>query len=228
MRNRRNVLGGLLATAAGVFLPTQGRTEGELIPTPALSRGPFYPRDPSGLPFHPAEASIPEPLTNDLTRTASGVARGRPIELRGRVIDVKGEPLAGAVVEIWSVNADDIYLVEDGGASDPGFAGFGATTTDADGQFAFRTIRPNGYDRYFGLIRRTAHIHVLVDAGSGEIFTSEVWFADESRNAIDSFFSRTSAPALRARMAVALLQRDGIEEAWFQIVLASRYSGRPV
>ncbi|MCA3487954.1 MAG: intradiol ring-cleavage dioxygenase [Rhodobacter sp.] len=166
-------------------------------------------------------------MTNDLTRTRpEGRAEGRHILISGRVMDVAGRPLAGAVVEIWSVNARNIYLVEDGGASDPDFAGFGMTETDGEGRYSFKTIRPGGYDRYLGLIRRTAHIHVLVKVAGAEAFTTEMWFADEPRNSIDSFFQRVSDPGLQDRMAVILSRGEGVDRAQFDLVLAPQYAGR--
>ena len=227
MNNRRTLLKSILAAVAALLMPGRLSASDTLAPTPFLTAGPFYPRDPSGLPFLPARATLPEPVTNDLTRNRRGEpAQGQHILVSGRVMDITGRPLAGAVVEIWSVNARNIYLVEDGGISDPGFAGFGVTATDAEGRYSFRTIRPGGYDRYFGLIRRTAHIHVLVKLAGGETFTTEMWFADEPRNSIDSFFRRVADPGLQARMAVILNRSDGLDQARFDLVLAPRYAGR--
>ena len=227
MRNRRTLLKSILAAVAAPLMPGRLSASDQLAPTPFLTAGPFYPRDPSGLPFLPARTTLPEPLTNDLTsKRPGGRAEGRHILISGRVMDVAGRPLTGAVVEIWSVNARNIYLVEDGGASDPDFAGFGMTETDGEGRYSFKTIRPGGYDRYLGLIRRTAHIHVLVKVAGAEAFTTEMWFADEPRNSIDSFFRRVTDPALKARMAVILNSSEGVDRAQFDLVLAPQYAGR--
>lgn len=225
--DRRTTLKSILAAVAAPSMSGRPSAAHLLAPTPFLTAGPFYPRDPSGLPFLSASATLPQPLTNDLTcKRPGGRAEGRHILISGRVMDVAGRPLVGAVVEIWSVNARNIYLVEDGGASDPDFAGFGMTATDGDGRYSFKTIRPGGYDRYLGLIRRTAHIHVLVKVAGAEAFTTELWFADEPRNSIDSFFSRITDPGLKARMAVLLNRSDGVDRAQFDLVLSPRYAGR--
>ncbi|MFN7595350.1 MAG: hypothetical protein ACK5PT_01050, partial [Cereibacter sp.] len=60
----------------------------------------------------------------------------------------------------------------------------------------------------------------------GEPFTTEMWFADEPRNSIDSFFRRVTDPGLQARMAVILNRSDGFDQAQFDLVLAPRYAGR--
>ena len=100
------------------------------------------------------------------------------------------------------------------------------TETDGEGRYSFKTIRPGGYDRYLGLIRRTAHIHVLVKVAGAEAFTTEMWFADEPRNSIDSFFQRVSDPGLQDRMAVILSRGEGVDRAQFDLVLAPQYAGR--
>ncbi|MCA3744734.1 MAG: hypothetical protein IM672_00210 [Phenylobacterium sp.] len=227
MSSRRSLLKGVSVAAVALLVHGRSSASTKLTPTPFLGAGPFYPRDPSGLPLLPVQVSIPDPLTNDLTQSGGrGRAKGRHIHISGRVLDTTGKPISDAVVEIWSVNASNIYFVEDGGASDPNFAGFGLTTTDKNGRYSFRTIRPRGYDRYLGLIRRTAHIHFLVKALGGEVFTTEMWFADEGRNSMDNLFRRITDPGLQSRMAVVLNRIDGVERGRFDLVLAPRYAGR--
>jgi protocatechuate 3,4-dioxygenase beta subunit len=227
MSSRRSLLKGASVAAAALLMRGQSSASTRLTPTPFLGAGPFYPRDPSGLPLLSTEISIPDPLTNDLTQNGGkGRAKGRHIHVSGRVLDTTGRPLAGAIVEIWSVNASNIYHVQDAGASDPNFAGFGATKTDASGRYSFKTIRPQGYDRYLGLIRRTAHIHFLVKAAGGEVFTTEMWFADEPRNSIDALFRRITDSGLRSRMAVVLSRNNGVDRGRFDLVLAPQYAGR--
>ncbi|MFY7700627.1 MAG: hypothetical protein ACOVQH_10190 [Burkholderiaceae bacterium] len=229
VKTRRTFLNVTLAAMTSILMPGRLVASETLAPTPELTRGPFYPPAPTGLPLLRSRAFVPQPLTNDLTKTtAQRRAQGRQIYVSGTVTDTVGRPLIGARVEIWSVNAKNIYLVEDGGASDPGFAGFGMTVTNDEGRYTFRTIRPEGYDRYLGLIRRTAHIHFLVQVNGARTFSTEMWFADEPRNRIDSFFKRVTNRRIRARMAVELRPVDGIDHAQFDIVLAPEFAGRAV
>ncbi|WP_296539189.1 hypothetical protein, partial [Phenylobacterium sp.] len=60
----------------------------------------------------------------------------------------------------------------------------------------------------------------------GEVFTTEMWFADEGRNSMDNLFRRITDPGLQSRMAVVLNRIDGVERGRFDLVLAPRYAGR--
>lgn len=207
--------------------PVQATRRGAspLPPTPSLSRGPFYPPAPTGIPMRPVRPLSAGDFGSDLTRSHNGgaTASGDHIWLDGQVMRPTLEPIGSATVEIWSVNANNLYVAEDGGASDPGFVGFGRTTTAADGVYQFRTIRPQGYERYFGLIRRTAHIHVLVRLPSGRELSTEAWFAGEARNAGDSFAGRLRDPRLQSRMIMPQFgERDGLPTYQFDIVIENR------
>ncbi len=69
-------------------------------PTSAQELGPFYPVS------HLAD--VDADLTRVLGRT--GVAKGTPINVLGRVIDTKGNPVSNARLEIWQANAAGRYL----------------------------------------------------------------------------------------------------------------------
>jgi protocatechuate 3,4-dioxygenase beta subunit len=104
---------------------------------------------------------------NDLIHNFTGApAIGPRMILQGRVIDEAGRPVPNTLVEIWQANAGGRYRHAKEGylaPLDPNFGGCGRTITDADGAYAFRTIRPgpypwpNGPDDW-----RPAHIHFSV------------------------------------------------------------------
>ena len=202
-------------------LPFAVSARAGLYPTPAVSPGPFYPPDPRGLPFFPARPLRPLPEGHDLTIGADGRrAEGEHVRIGGIVYDRDGRPVAGARVEIWQVDARGSYVVETGADRDPGFAGYGTCVSGPDGSYGFVTIRPHGYGRYGGLIRRAAHIHLRVVAPGGAPLATEIWFADDPDNARDSFVSRVADPELRARMLVAFVaDTDGVPTARFDVVL---------
>jgi len=104
-------------------------------PTPRLTEGPFYPN------------TFPPDIDSDLTHVEgrAGVARGTILDVTGRVMDRSGKPRAGARVEIWQCDATGSYHHVGGIVGDEDFQGFGFTTTDADGRYAFRTIKPVPY-----------------------------------------------------------------------------------
>lgn len=217
--NRRRAM--TLIAKAAALIPFAAAAADGLKPTPEVTVGPFYPPDPTGLPFFGARALSPLPQGNDLTAGPNGRrAEGDTIRLSGRVLDLAGEPVAGAKVEIWQVDARGHYAVETGADHDPGFAGYGAHMTDADGAYAFTTARPRAYGRYAGLIQRTAHIHMRVWPPRRKTLTTEVWFAGEPGNDTDSFVSRIRDLQLRRRMIVQLQpEADGHRAGVFDVVL---------
>lgn len=192
-----------------------------LTPTPAVTVGPFYPPHPAGLPFFPARALRPLPEGNDLTLGAGGRrAEGDRIAIGGRILASSGGSVAGARVEIWQVDARGHYAVETAADRDPGFAGYGTVVTGNDGAYAFRTVRPRGYGRYGGLIKRAAHIHLQVTAPGRKPFATEIWFDGDPWNARDTFVTRIGAPELRERMLVKLVPlAGGLPTGVFDVVL---------
>lgn len=217
---RRRMLGWMARAAAALPFVAAAQGSGRLKPTPAVTVGPFYPPDPMGLPFFSARALSPLPQGNDLTSGTSGRrAEGERLRLHGRVLNTAGQPLAGARVEIWQVDARGHYAVETGADRDPGFAGYGVYVADESGRYTFTTIRPRSYGRYGGLIKRAAHIHLRVSVAGRAPLATEVWFADEPGNERDSFVSRITDPELRERMLVRLAPgSDGLLAATFDVV----------
>jgi protocatechuate 3,4-dioxygenase beta subunit len=219
---RRLALTALARAAVLLTLARAASASSQLKPTPAVTVGPFYPPDPMGLPFFGAQALSPLPEGNDLT-TVKGrrPAEGEHVRIGGRVLTTGGQALANARIEIWQVDARGHYAVETSADRDPGFAGYGTQAVDETGRYSFTTIRPRGYGRYGGLIRRAAHIHVRVSAPGRSPLATEVWFAGEPENERDSFVRRISDPELRERMLVRLDPgTDGVPVGTFDVVLA--------
>jgi protocatechuate 3,4-dioxygenase beta subunit len=70
----------------------------KLQPTPDQGSGPFFP--------------LEEPAwTSDLTRVPgrSGRARGQVINVMGRVLNLSGEPVPNARIEVWQANSYGRY-----------------------------------------------------------------------------------------------------------------------
>jgi len=141
---------------------------------PSGSLGPYYPPAPSGLPFYPAQRWS-EVAAHDLTLRSGTRANGPSMDVRVVVVDAQRAPVAGATVEMWSVNAGAKYVCEPGAASeDPGFVGFGRASTAADGSVSFRTVWPVPYSRYV-LLRRPPHLHFRVQVrGRDDAYEVEV------------------------------------------------------
>jgi protocatechuate 3,4-dioxygenase beta subunit len=206
---RRNViLTGTAATLAGIS--GIGRSA---VPTSAQELGPFYPV------HHLADVDA------DLTRVQGqpGVAKGTPINVLGRVVDMKGNPVPNARLELWQANAAGRYL-HPGDASnprpiDPDFQGFAVLRTGRDGRFKFRSVKPGAYPIGGGRIR-TPHIHMDV-TGRNERLTTQMYFPGEELNAKDIVFAYADPKESVVSRAVDPLSGDpgALAYAW-DIVLA--------
>jgi protocatechuate 3,4-dioxygenase, beta subunit len=179
---RRTALGQIAARAA--IVPIAGSllwqsSRGLAVPTPFTDIGPFYP------------VTRPGEEDGDLTLIGKGKrAEGKVIEIVGRVLDGKGNPLPRSRVEIWQANALGKYA-HAGDASpvaiDPGFQGFGVVTTDARGNYRFVTIMPGSYaipPGAFGIPNgaiRPPHVHLDVTARNDRLIT-QMLFPGDPRN----------------------------------------------
>lgn len=175
---RRNLIVGAAAlTGVGAAKPP-------LAPTSAQDLGPFYP------------IQRPSDHDADLTRVAGrdGTAIGQPIQVIGQVVDLHGNPIRDARVELWQCNAAGRYDHPGDKANpatlDPNFQGFARLSTDRDGQFKFRSVKPKDYDTPIG--RRTPHIHFAID-GHAERLVTQMYFPNEPLNDID-FLLKNASP----------------------------------
>lgn len=180
LMSRRHVVVGA-AAMAGLAASAKAQN---LIPTSGQNLGPFYPV------VHPSDEDA------DLTRVrgAKGVARGDPINVIGRVVDLRGNPIRGARVELWQANAVGRYDHPGDRANpaalDPDFQGFARLLTDRGGNFKFRSIKPSAYNSPIGM--RTPHIHFDI-RGKSERLVTQMYFPGEPLNERDLLL-RTATP----------------------------------
>lgn len=121
-------------------------------------------------PFHVAGAP---PLENGENICLDG--KGEPCVVSGRTLDPDGAPIAGALLDVWQTNDEGFYDVQQPDAQ-PEMNLRGQFTTDANGEFWFRSVRPVSYpipsDGPVGRMLkkmgrhpwRPAHIHFIVSA----------------------------------------------------------------
>lgn len=192
----------LLFSAPGAFA--------ERLLTPAQTLGPFY---PDALPLDRDNDLL---IVDDHLTPASGTV----VHLHGQIVDPRGTPLKGALVEIWQVDANGIYLHSRGGARsrrDPNFQGYGRFLTASSGEYRFRTIRPVSYPG------RTPHIHVAVTVPGQPRFATQCYIRGEPRNLRDGILNALADPRARELLIVpfAPLANSALGEqvARFDIVL---------
>ena len=115
--------------------------------------------------------------------------KGDPTYMSGRVVDQSGEPIAGALLDVWQTSSDGLYDIQD--PNQPEMNLRGLFTTGADGRFFFRTVKPSSYpiptDGPVGKLllamgrhpMRPAHIHFIVGAPGFEPVTTHVFVAGD-------------------------------------------------
>jgi protocatechuate 3,4-dioxygenase, beta subunit len=208
---RRDWLRGGLAIGAAAFF-TPGAFAEQLDRTPRLTEGPFYPD------------RLPLDTDNDLLIVNDSItpAVGEVTHLTGRVLSPSGEPLRGAVVEIWQVDNGGVYLNTADSSRrqrDVNFQGFGRCATGSKGEYYFRTIKPVPYTG------RTPHIHVKVKKGGRELLTTQIFVNGHPQNKTDMVLRGIRDPLDREFVLVDFkpLEKSPIGElaANFEIVLGT-------
>jgi hydroxyquinol 1,2-dioxygenase len=124
---------------------------------------------------------------------------GVPAWVYGRVLDVSGEPIAGAEVDVWQNGADMLYAVQRPEAEEDHLRG--RYLTRDDGTYAFIAVRPVPYpiphDGPVGRMLeatgrhpwRPAHIHIIVRARGYKTVTTHVFDATSTYLDSDAVFA---------------------------------------
>jgi protocatechuate 3,4-dioxygenase beta subunit len=175
--SRRGFLGSL--ALGGAYFTARGLFAEELVGTPELTEGPFYPD------------RLPLDTDNDLIIIKDGItpAVGEITHLTGHIVTSSGSPVRNATIEIWQCDANAVYIHTADSTSkkdqqDRNFQGFGRFTTGSDGAYYFRTIKPVPYPG-----RPAPHIHVKVKKGDRELITTQINIAGHPGNDIDGVVS---------------------------------------
>ena len=179
----------ILTAAALLPFAIAAAGQGALTPTPSQPEGPFYPK------------TIPADRDFDLTQIAGRPAKamGTPLYFSGRALTRDGRPLVNAAVELWQCDVHGRYhhAGDDGVPRDDNFQGYGVAATDAEGRYAFKTIRPVPYGG------RPPHLHVRVRAGSGLVLTTQIYIAGDAVAGDSVLAGSSSGTIQRLTMAVA-------------------------
>jgi protocatechuate 3,4-dioxygenase beta subunit len=157
-------------------------------------------------------------LDADLTRQHAGEPIGERIIVTGRVLDTEGRPLRDTLVEIWQANAAGRYRHRADrwpAPLDPHFSGAGRCVTDAEGRYAFTTIKPGPYP--WGNHHnawRPAHIHFsLLGRAFAQRLVTQMYFPGDPLFAYDPIFNAVRDERARERM-VARFSLDDTRPDW--------------
>ncbi len=210
-KNRRSfqslVFGVVFFTAVGAFAE-------DVVLIPRQTEGPFYPD------------KLPLDTDNDLTllKNSSTHAQGEVINLSGHILDQTGKPVQGAVIEIWQVDSNGVYIhtrSPNRDRRDRNFQGFGRCVTGPSGEYSFRTIKPVPYA--FG-VQRAPHIHFIIKQGDRRMLTSQLYIRGHPLNEQDIVLQGIQNKAAQEAVMVDFKpQKDnktGELEAVFNIVIA--------
>ncbi len=124
---------------------------------------------------------------------------GVPTLVDGRVLDLDGRPIAGALLDVWQAQTSGLY-----DSQDPALGGLhmrGKFRTDADGRYLVRTVRPVNYpipsDGPVGAMLRAtgrhpwrpAHIHFVVSADGYQPVTTHIFDRRDEYLGSDAVFA---------------------------------------
>jgi hydroxyquinol 1,2-dioxygenase len=153
--------------------------------TESTVQGPFY---LAGAPLREYGANIAE----------EGEA-GVPALVRGRVLNLDGEPIAGAEVDVWQNGDDQLYAVQRPEAPEDHLRG--RFLTREDGSYSFVAVRPTPYPiPYDGPVGkmldltgrhpwRPAHVHMIIRADGYRTLTTHVFDVESKYLDSDAVFA---------------------------------------
>jgi catechol 1,2-dioxygenase len=112
--------------------------------------------------------------------------KGDPCYISGRVVDEEGQPLTGALIDVWQTNDDGFYNVQQPDIQ-PDFNMRGSFETGPDGKYWFQTTKPLPYsipdDGTVGTMlkktgrhaMRPAHTHFIVELPGYERLVTHIF-----------------------------------------------------
>src|SRR3954453_8143739 len=154
---------------------------------------------------------------------------GAPAWVHGRVLDIEGEPIAGAELDVWQNGENQLYAVQDPEAEEDHLRG--VFRTREDGSFAFLAVRPTPYtiphDGPVGRMLqatgrhpwRPAHVHTIVRAPGYRTLTTHIFDGQSDYLESDAVFA--VKPSLvrhfEPRAGDDPERPDGVEGEWYSV-----------
>jgi catechol 1,2-dioxygenase/hydroxyquinol 1,2-dioxygenase len=128
---------------------------------------------------------------------------GDTLFLSGSVLDLNGQPIANALIDVWQANSKRLYDIQDSSHLQGNFRG--RFKTEGSGKYTFETVVPIGYNvpvsgpsgellRLLGRHSwRAAHIHFKVSAPEYTSLTTQIFIAGDPHLDSDTTFAVRSA-----------------------------------
>jgi len=201
--SRRGFIGSGAAVAASGLVAASAADKR---PTAAQSEGPFY----------PTHKALDKDGDMTVVKGKPGTATGDVLVLSGHVLDTDGNPVEGAVVDIWQADSKGRYLHDQAPETsplDPAFQYWAQLKTGADGSYSVKTIMPAQYAAIEDWVR-PPHIHFKVARRGMHELTTQMYFEGHELNEQDRLFM--GAPE-DARHTLLVAPKDG--KATFDLVL---------
>ena len=140
---------------------------------------------------------------------------GDTLFLSGSVLDLNGQPIANALIDVWQANSKRLYDIQDSSHLQGNFRG--RFKTEGSGKYMFETVVPIGYSVPVSglsgeLLRllgrhgwRAAHIHFKVSAPEYTSLTTQIFMAGDPHLDSDTTFAVRS-------MIVQLQKHEALDE----------------
>ncbi|WP_414624679.1 dioxygenase [Calothrix sp. CCY 0018] len=140
---------------------------------------------------------------------------GDSLFLSGRVLDLNGQPIANALIDVWQPNSKGLYDVQE--PSQPLGNFRGRFKTNKSGKYMLETVVPLGYKvpssgpcgELLGLLGRhpwrAAHIHFKVSAPEYTSLTTQIFIAGDPHLNSDTTFAVRS-------MIIELQKHEALDE----------------
>ncbi|WP_260854241.1 dioxygenase [Paraburkholderia sp. BCC1886] len=174
-------------------------------------------------PFHVANAPI-----RQMDDNISLDGKGESCLFSGRILDLGGNPIKDACLDVWSDNADGFYDVQQPGIQ-PKWNNRGRFFTGSDGQYRFRGIKPVSYpipdDGPVGQMLaslgrhpyRPAHMHFIITAPRFRKLVTHTFVGE------DQYLNSDAVFGVKRTLVAPYLRSDDADTRWhapFDFVLA--------
>ena len=144
-------------------------------------------------------------------------ASGERIRIEGQVLDGDGVPINDCMIEIWQADAQGRYASPaDPRRPNATFQGFGRAGTDAEGRYAFDTIKPGAVPGPDGRMQAPHVLLAVFARGMLRQSYTRIYFADEAANADDAILALVP-PERRGTLVAAKTASQGSPVYTFDI-----------